>query len=640
MKRLLLSLLFATGCYAAGSVQQTLTQLGTSDSWVLTFRWIGDSVDGSVPVTPGKGLNTIQGYVATAVQVVPGTPSPTALYSVTLPDGSGIDILGGAATSLSPTIAASFTPSGATVPLQGAVSLTVAGQSVPSARGAVTIYFVKPSAFTIAQPTGATNVNWITQVSNKPFFDVRSFGATGDGAHADQPGVQGAINAACGVGGGDVFMPGGDYNMGTSLITVPCSSVTLYGARGKTRFIFFDASGGDFITVGPGSFLVAFRDFGILGASGTAKTSGWAIHETGGVYFELTNIQETGAPNGILLDSCTLCRITETQTYNMLPAAGIGMQIQGASVDDVIIDHFQTSTSLPGQPYTAGIKIIQSGYVSLRSVSTLVARYGLWVAPGNGQAVAGIESFESHYDTDVEYGILMAPDATGLITRCRFVGSWTSSAGFSGVAMDTTTGGRIDDVLFLGHYSKLNGQHGFVFLGANSINWEIKSASITNNSQSSPGSFNGINLPANLSKGRIQDTTIGSNIDGGDASQGYGIFVTGGTGDFLQFTNNDLYGNITAGMSFSGVTGTHNSIHDNPPYNPVGVSPVSCSASPCTLPIGPTMTTVTVKGGTVSDISVGGTSIASTTGQTFTVPQNASVVVTYSGTPTISMSVF
>jgi polygalacturonase len=59
-----------------------------------------------------------------------------------------------------------------------------------------------------AQGTSGTSVN----TSGKPlFFDVRSFGATGDGKTIDSPAINAAIEAASAAGGGTVVFPAGVY---------------------------------------------------------------------------------------------------------------------------------------------------------------------------------------------------------------------------------------------------------------------------------------------------------------------------------------------------------------------------------------------------------------------------------------------
>src|SRR6266446_3173547 len=43
------------------------------------------------------------------------------------------------------------------------------------------------------------------------FFDVKSFGAKGDGKALDTPAINQAIEGAAGAGGGTVFFPAGNY---------------------------------------------------------------------------------------------------------------------------------------------------------------------------------------------------------------------------------------------------------------------------------------------------------------------------------------------------------------------------------------------------------------------------------------------
>jgi hypothetical protein len=59
-----------------------------------------------------------------------------------------------------------------------------------------------------AQGTGGAQVS----ASGKPlFFDVRSFGATGDGKMIDSPAINAAIEAASAAGGGTIVFPAGAY---------------------------------------------------------------------------------------------------------------------------------------------------------------------------------------------------------------------------------------------------------------------------------------------------------------------------------------------------------------------------------------------------------------------------------------------
>lgn len=149
--RLLVSfLLCMSSVFAAGSVSQSFSRLGSSETWVLIFEWLGDAGDGSVPATAarlsGGGAPDFQGYVLQGVEFSPGTPAPAAGYSVAIRNGVGVDMLEGGGASLSATTASSSAPGTNSLPLNGTFTLNITGSSVASARGRVFVYFQKPSS--------------------------------------------------------------------------------------------------------------------------------------------------------------------------------------------------------------------------------------------------------------------------------------------------------------------------------------------------------------------------------------------------------------------------------------------------------------------------------------------------------------
>jgi hypothetical protein len=69
-----------------------------------------------------------------------------------------------------------------------------------------------------------------------PYFDVRKYGATGDGKTKDTAALQRAVDECTAGGGGVVYLPPGAYLSGTVIlkdnVTFPCESVTnLWVAR-------------------------------------------------------------------------------------------------------------------------------------------------------------------------------------------------------------------------------------------------------------------------------------------------------------------------------------------------------------------------------------------------------------------------
>src|SRR5258708_34409676 len=50
---------------------------------------------------------------------------------------------------------------------------------------------------------------------DKSFYNVRNYGAVGDGTNVDSPAIDKAIQAAADAGGGTVYLPAGTYLSGT-----------------------------------------------------------------------------------------------------------------------------------------------------------------------------------------------------------------------------------------------------------------------------------------------------------------------------------------------------------------------------------------------------------------------------------------
>src|SRR5271169_1719451 len=49
----------------------------------------------------------------------------------------------------------------------------------------------------------------------KPYYNIRNFGAAGDGTNLDSPAIDRTINAATAAGGGTVYFPAGTYLSGS-----------------------------------------------------------------------------------------------------------------------------------------------------------------------------------------------------------------------------------------------------------------------------------------------------------------------------------------------------------------------------------------------------------------------------------------
>jgi hypothetical protein len=126
--------------FAAGSCTATDASAGSPMVGIITYSCTGDSSTGTISATASP---YVFGWVFMVI-TVPGTPSPTNGYSLTLSDSSGIDVVAGLLASRSSTNPQQINPAGRYV--NGPLTLAASGQSVASAIFTVKVYYYRENA--------------------------------------------------------------------------------------------------------------------------------------------------------------------------------------------------------------------------------------------------------------------------------------------------------------------------------------------------------------------------------------------------------------------------------------------------------------------------------------------------------------
>ena len=144
---------------------------------------------------------------------------------------------------------------------------------------------------TLAGTSTAKAVNPAGLAVERPYFDVRSFGAVGDGVTNATAGVQGAIDAANAAGGGQVLIPRGTWSVtgltlysNIRLVGVGRSSVVKLAAGANTDLIISDGFAG----LTGGTTTGGIENFGLadltLDGNRAANTTGWVLRVYGRAY--------------------------------------------------------------------------------------------------------------------------------------------------------------------------------------------------------------------------------------------------------------------------------------------------------------------------------------------------------------------
>lgn len=107
-------------------------------------------------------------------------------------------------------------------------------------------------------------------------YNVRSYGATGDGTTNDSPAIQAAVNAAIANAGGVICFPPGEYYMAGQIVVVPPI------AQAQPYLVFQGSTGGSRLFLGMGQYQygffignvesVEFRDL-MIGGAGSGSTA-------------------------------------------------------------------------------------------------------------------------------------------------------------------------------------------------------------------------------------------------------------------------------------------------------------------------------------------------------------------------------
>lgn len=284
---LAMTIIMTIPAFAVGTVNQAVSPIGRDPGtgpdnrvYQVAINWTADASVGTVPVTTLNigAFPAMQGMRLVSVEIKPGTPAPTNLYSVTLTDAAGVDLLSGTGVNLSSTIPTATTISNLPAPLFGSLTFTLSGNSVNSATGSVFAYFA-PLAQTTITTGGASLTGANTFSGTNTFTGPVTAGKINGECYVDgiqNPTVQAAVT--CAGTFGVVVIPTLTITNLTANVTIP-AGVTLR----------FDGSSPGVITLGnfnltingplvaPPAQIFAYGGTGVVNFAASSLTEVWAI---------------------------------------------------------------------------------------------------------------------------------------------------------------------------------------------------------------------------------------------------------------------------------------------------------------------------------------------------------------------------
>jgi hypothetical protein len=179
-----------------------------------------------------------------------------------------------------------------------------------------------------------------------------------------------------------------------------------------------------------------------------------------------------------------------------------------------------------------------------------------------------------------------------------------------------------------------NAQHG-ILRQPGPVDIRFDGCESTDNSIASSATYHGLQIAAGSEDTHVDGGRYGDSPSVSGNQQGYGISIGDGC-DQTHIGAAYVRGNVTGTINI-GAGQTNMSIDGCPGYNnEASASAVSVGASPYTYTNATgAKVSLTITGGTVSSVTLGGDQIASATGTQVLVPAGGSVVITYSSAPTV-----
>lgn len=464
----------------------------------------------------------------------------------------------------------------------------------------------------------AVSMDWVAQVTNKPFYDVREYGCSGNGIHDDTTCLQTAITAAGLAGGGEVFLPAGTYKT-TSALAITLDNVQIRGAGYATKIAPAFTTGQVFNFDGPshpagvGSRNV-IRDLYIHAASSTGTLIGIFLNAQAD--FEVSNIFIWAVPNGIWLTGASAGVVDNIRHYNYSLNGVVAEGLSGFT-----LSRSKFYGTFGSQPF-AGVVLSHAVGVTLTGNDFAQVGYGVLINPGNSQRVVAVNSTNNWYDSCKDGGMRIAPTGSGFTTLIKSTGDWFNTNGnygltvagavtasafvnFQAAANDAGgvyLGGAVSDIDFTNGQVSGNGRyrHGLVdvtgtgttvtYVSGGLGGWQdyyvggtitiagspytiasVQSSSVlTISTPAATGTgvafsigavnvYSGFYIAANTSNFRISGGVSGQ-FAYYENTQKYGVEIVAGTGNKYYINNINLLNNVTAPISDGG-TGALRAVH-------------------------------------------------------------------------------
>lgn len=253
----------------------------------------------------------------------------------------------------------------------------------------------------------------------------------------------------------------------------------------------------------------------------------------------------------------------------------------------------------------------------------------------SGAVIQGIMATNEQADTCAGVGYYLHAAAGAKIQG--FAGSLrASSCGADGIKINEDVGGNIYEITLGTVHTINNGGHGLNFLRFNSTASITELWSAANSTYGHDNTYSAVAFGSGSGTVSMVNAHLGGGGVGLAERQKYNLDIGSGYSGPIAVNGGIMTTPLTAQVNNLGsglltIAGT-------PGINPVAPTTVTPGASPWTYTATISPTHINLSGGAVSNVTIGGTSVCTSTPCALTLVPGSAMVVTYSSTPTVVAS--